>query len=264
MVYANTISAEADRLLPGTVRMQVRVYHEDLWYNQGNRGLPSLREGASVLVASERDNMRFKPFFRYDAFRTDEFGGIQSVFRFGIAGPITDQLSLLAQGGYYFGGLGANGELWNLQLTHLAGPYTQESFSYARAFNYFHDEITEGIGYNLQQVLGPKLTANAYLYRLDVQEQSIDDDNFTRNEWLGALSLTYIMGPKTSLRLTGEYAGIEPDRTESWVGRAELSYNLTDTVLLHFLYQYQKSTSLNFEQNYTENLFFLSLTKYFE
>lgn len=264
VVLTNSISAAADRLLPGTVRLQLRVYHDDLWYNQGNRGLPSMREGATVYLASERDNTRFKPFIRYDAFRTDEFSGVQSIFRFGISGPITDQLSLFAEGGYYFGGLGSNGELWDVELTHTAGPYTQESLRYARAFNYFHDEITEGVGYSVHQILGPKLAADGYIYRLNVQELTNDNSNFTRTEWLTGVSLTYNVGPKTTLRLTGEYAEFNPDQTQSLIGRAELGYNFTDTLFLHFLYQYQKSTSLNFEQNYTENLFFLSLTKYFE
>jgi len=262
-VYSNEISASAERLLPGTVRLQMRVYHDDLWYNQGNRGQPSLREGASVILASERDNMRFKPFFTYEAFRTDQFDGVQSIFRAGISGPITDQLNLFAEVGYYLGGFGDNGLLWDVELRHIAGPYTQEALSYARAFNYFHDEITEGVGYNIQQILGPRLTGSAYVYRLDVSDQ-IDNDNFTRNEWLTGVSFAWLLGPKTTLRLTGEYASYDPVHTEAWSGRAELGYNITDTLLLRFLYQYQKSTSQEFDQNYTENLFFLSLTKYFE
>jgi hypothetical protein len=264
LVFSNSISATADRLLPGTVRLQLQAYHEDLWYNQGNRGLPSLRDGASLLIASERENMRFKPYFRYDAVFTDEFSDVQSVFRLGVSGPITNQLWLRAEAGYYTGGLGNNGALWDVQLTHVAGPYTQESLSYVRQFNYFHDEIVEGVGYNVQQILGPKLTLNAFLYRLSIQELGVDSDNFTRDETLAALSLTYAMGPKTTFRATAEYATIDPDQTTAWTGRMELGYNFTDTLLLHLLYQYQKSSSsLNFNQNYTENLFFLSLTKYF-
>ena len=78
VVLENTISATADRLLPGTVRLRVRVYDDQFyWYNQGNRGLPELREGASIGLYSERDNMRFKPFLTYEVLRTDQFDSVQ-------------------------------------------------------------------------------------------------------------------------------------------------------------------------------------------
>jgi hypothetical protein len=173
-------------------------------------------------------------------------------------------LWLRAEAGYYTGGLGSDSYLWNVQLSHEAGPYTRETLSFARAFNYFHDEIDEGFGYNVQQILGPKLVADGYLYRLRLSELTEDSGTFTRDEWLAGASLTYNVGPKTTLRLIGEYAKIDPDQTDSWIGRAEVGYNITDTLFLHFVYQYQKSTSLDFDQNYTENLFYLSLTKYFE
>ena len=62
LYYSNVASVTTERLLPGPVRLRIRAYHEDLWYNQGNRGQPSLREGVTVFAASERENLRFKPF----------------------------------------------------------------------------------------------------------------------------------------------------------------------------------------------------------
>ncbi len=264
VVFSNTVSAGVDRLLPGTIRLSAQVFRTDMWYNQGNRGLPELREGATISLISERENTRFKPYFIYEALRTDEFNDFQNIFRLGITGPITDQLHLQAEVGYYIGGLGDNGLLWHVELEHTAGPYTYESLIYSRGFDYFHDEIIEGIGYNIRQIFGPKLTGDAYAYRLRNQDYYSDGSVFTDSEWRFGIQFTYAMGPKTTVRLTGEYDSNDPDNTTAWLGRLEIGYNITNTLLLQFDYQYQQSKSELFQNNYTENLFFLSLTKYFE
>lgn len=262
VVFSNTVSAEVERLDPGSILMRARVYHQDLWYNQGNRGLPSLREGATISLISQRENMRFKPYFIYDVYRTDQSEDLQHVFRAGFTGPITDQMFLAAEVGYFTGGNGDNGMLWNVSLNHEVGPYTRQSLTYARDFNYFRDVINEGVGYNLQQILGPKLRAQFYVYRLRVEE-FFDDTSTVDNEWLSGVQLTYEIGPKTTLRLTGEYAKTDLDGREDWLGRADLAYNFTDTLLLQLSYQYRDTTIDIFDQRYTENLIFLSLTKYF-
>lgn len=266
VVFSNTISADVDRLTPGSIRLRARIYHEDLWYNQGNRGLPTLREGALIRVSSERQNMRFKPFASYEAYRSDRSDSFQNIFRFGIDGPITEQIQLHAEAGYYFGGDRDSGSLWNITLNHIAGPYTVQSLTYTRSFTSFHDEVLQGFGYTLRQILGPKLVADVYFYDLDIQESGSDYiDEDSRHERRAGVRLTLQAGPKTDIRLSGNYAHIEPDQTEAWTGRLEIGYNFTDTLLAHFIYQYQHSTSGRIEDdNYRENLVFFSLTKYFQ
>lgn len=263
VIYSNTVSAGTERLLPGSIRLSALLYHENLWYNQGNRGQPALREGATVSLVDENPNTRFKPYFIYEAIRTDEFDTVQNIFRLGVRGPITDQLFLWAEGGYYTGGVNdSDGALWRIELDHTAGPYTQESLIYSRQFNYFHNELDDILGYNLHQILGPKLDSDFYAYRIHVQD-IYHDATFTDDQWRLGARLTYTVGPKTTLRLTGEYYSEDSDNTEAWIGRAEVGYNFTNTLLLQVLYQYQRSTSDSFSRNYAENLIYVSLTKYF-
>jgi hypothetical protein len=266
VVYTNTVSATMERLLPDSIRLVARVYHENFWYNQGNRGQPDLRQdGAMIGLFSERENLRFKPYFTYEAFNSSEFSGVQSIFRLGVAGPITDQLQMLAEGGYYTGGVQQNsGALWRFQLNHIAGPYTQESFIWAREFNYFNDEIDDVIGFNFYQILGPRLDTAAYVYRV-LSEYSFSDGNHTTSDqWRVGLRFDYNLGPKTWLRLVGEYASSDPGSIVWWVGRAEVDYNFTDTLRLQLIYQYQQSHSSFVDASYKENLIFISLAKYFE
>ena len=105
---------------------------------------------------------------------------------------------------------------------------------------------------------------DAYVYRLQLQDEYSDGNQLTQQEWRAGFRFTFNPGPKTTIRLTGEYDSEEPFQTQAVLGRFEAGYNFTDTLLLHFLYQYQKSTSQEFGLNYSENLFFLSLTKYFK
>lgn len=265
VAFSNAISVDAERVSPGSILLKARAYHEDLWYNQGNRGQPSLRDGGEIGIYSQRENMRFKPYFIYDIYHTDEADDLQHIFRGGITGPITEQIFLFAEAGYYTGGLAGSGGLWHVQLNHTIGPYTRQTLSYQRSFNYFHDEVDTVLGYTFNQILGPTLYFDTYVYRVRAEDYYSDHNNdTTRDEWHLGARLTFTPGPKTTFRLTGQYAEGDVDNTKAWTGRLELAYNFTDTLLLHAAYQYQKSTSDSFGLNYTENLFFLSLTKYFE
>ncbi len=266
VVFSNTASVSTERLLPGPVRLRARIYREDLWYNQGNRGLPRLREGAYASLASERPNMRFKPFISYEAFRTDRDDNFQHTIRAGIDGPITDQLRLHADFGYYFGNEQGEGYVWRVSLDHTVGPYTHQALYYGRNFSFFHDELIEGVGYNLQQILGPDLSASLYASYSKIESfaDDEDEDDFTRREQRAGLRFTYVLGPKTTIGLSGTYVHSDPDNTETFTTRLEIGYNFTDTLLARLLYQRQDTSSDIRDLNYTENLIFLSVSKYFD
>ncbi|MEI9896288.1 MAG: hypothetical protein WDN28_21100 [Chthoniobacter sp.] len=85
----------------------------------------------------------------------------------------------------------------------------------------------------------------------------------TARDWRFGIRLNWDVGPKTSVQLTGQYDSSD-DGTQQWLGRVDVGYNITNTLLLHLVYQYQQSDSDFFGLNYRENLMFLSLTKYFE
>ena len=263
--YSNTISATTQRLLPGSIRLRARAVHENLWYNQGRRGLPSLREEVYVRLESERENLRFKPYLAYHIFRTDLRDWSQSVL-LGVNGPITDQLQFHGAVGFFNNGEnGANRSLWELELRHLAGPYTRQSIIYRRGLSDFYDELRENWTYRLQQVLGPDLTAEGF-----VSQGSIEDlDGITedRQEFRAGVRLAWQPGPKTRVRLSGIYSEIDgrDDRhTEVWTGRFELGYHFTDTLLARLVYQYQTRSSTSREDSYKENLVFLSITKFLD
>lgn len=262
LYYSNIISAQTERLTVGKTRLRVQAAHENLWYNQGNRGLPSLRDQINVSLVSERENLRFKPFLLYSALRTDLRDSFDHTVRAGVDGPITDQLQLHAEIGHYFG---PNQEslLWGIILRHQAGPYTEQSVYFRRYLSGFHDEIRESLGYNIRQILGPKMVAHAFISRDDVRDLS--GDGFSRTETRTGLSLWINASPRTQFKLTGTGTITESEDGEykTWTGLGEVSHYFTDTFLARLLYQYQQRDSDFRGDNYYENLVYFSLTKYF-
>ncbi len=262
LFYSNIVSAQTDRLIMGKTRLRVQASRENLWYNQGNRGLPGLRDRINVSLVSERENMRFKPFIIYQALKTEMQDSFGQTVRAGLDGPITDQLQLHAEIGYYFGN-NRDAFLWRVSLRHQAGPYTEESLFFGRNVSSFQDEINEIAGYEIRQILGPKLIADAFILRDDISDLS--GDGFFRVEYRAGLRFSLKAGPRTNLILTGTYARVDSTSSQSntLTGRAELTHYFTDTFLARLIYQYQENDSNFRNESYYENLIYFSLTKYF-
>ncbi len=266
-VISNEISASGERLLPGDVRLHVRVFNENLWYNQTDRGLPTLRDGADVLLQEVHEDWRFKPYLSYEALYTDQSGGINHTVMLGITGPITEQLHLDAAAGvFYYSKHDSVHALFHLDLRHVAGPYTTESLFVGRTTNYFQDEIVTGATYTLHQILGPRLEGSLFATVAEVEDLTGEDS--TRDEFRAGLRLAYTLGPRTVLQASGIYAKVLHDPngdedSDTWTGRLELRHRFTDTVYGRLLYQYQVRDSNQPGDSYYENLLYVSLTKYF-
>ena len=262
LYFSNIVSAETDRLISGKTRLRVKAFHENLWYNQGNRGLPKLRDEVNVSLISERENLRFKPFLTYRALRTDNQEGFDQTIRVGLEGPITSQLQFRGEVGYFFG----NSEqslLWGLRLQHQAGPYTEESLYYRQSVSDFNDEITESYGYNIRQILGPKIVADAFIFRSNVE--ALRRDGFSRTEDRAGVRVRIQAGPRTEITVagTGAIVSAESGDYRLWTGRAEIGHYFTETLLARLSYQYQQRDSDVRGDSYSENLIYFGLSKYF-
>lgn len=270
IVLSNTVSALTERLLPGSVRLRARAYHENLWYNQGRRGLPSSRDGVDILARSEHENLRFKPFLTYNARRIDGRDRFTQQIRIGISGPITDQLRLSADAGVLLDGRGDVRPLFRLFLFHEAGPLTTETLALSRTVSDFDDEFADRLTYTIQHQFGARVTANAFasIGRVtDLLDAGDDSFSTNRDELRAGVRVGTRLGPKTRLTLAGLYTRLDGDdafASETWTGRLDLTYSFTDSLLGQLLYQYQRRDSAGSGRDYTENLVFLSVTKYFD
>lgn len=251
--YRNRIDVGAQRLLPGPIRLQIRAYREDLWYNQGSRGLPKIREGGSIFAGWERENTRFKPYFRYDIDRTDVQPEWDQTFITGLRGPITDQLAMNLYGGTFIEGTtDQSSTIGGLSLRHLAGPYTYESFFIGREVNdtFGRTELVDRISYNIHQVLGPKMFTDAFTaYQI---ARTTDDSGDERQEFLAGIRLIVLPGPRTVARLSYIYDRIttgNPEFIFSGEDRFDDETSNGDTVFI------QQTLRLDLTYRFTESFF---------
>jgi hypothetical protein len=263
--FSNTISATTYGDLPSDVQLTARAARSDLWYNQGNRGLPSSRDDFYILAQSVRPTMRFKPFASYEVTHSSDVPGVYQIFTAGFSGPITDQLFLYADAGYFISNTGNEGSLWTLELQHTAGENTTEDLEIRRGLNDFDDEVITTEYYRINQILGPTLNAVGFADHSSFQELA-DDQVSNRDQEDFGVGLNWILGPLTTLELRGIYTHQNFDdgfKTDTWTGRVDLSRTITNTLFLRAFYQYQNYDAHVANRQYYENLIFVSLTKYF-
>jgi len=265
--FNNEVSASIERLLPGEIRLHVRGFQENLWYNQGNRGLPTLRDGVSVLLRDENPNLRFQPFLTYNLLYTSVTKAFEHQIRVGLEGPVTEQMEFRGYAGaVYFTRDNSTNLLFALGLHHQASPYTRESLSFDRAISDFGDELNTTATFNFHQILGPKLSSSLFASYGRVED--LLRDYSARDELRTGIRFELEAGPRTHLELSGIYTKITHDPsgqgdTGTWTARLDLTHRFTDTFLVRLLYQYQLRDSSEADRSYAENLMFLSLTKYF-
>ena len=263
--YFNDFSAMTSGYLPGDVWVTARASRSDLWYNQGNRGLPTSRDDFYIFAESSRPNMRFTPFVSYDVSHSSDVPGVFQTARAGLFGPVTDQLFLYTDVGYFLSNTGDQGLLWRLNLEHDAGPNTTEYLDVARGLTSFNDEVVTTEYYLIMQALGPTLSAAGFADHSDFQELAVSQLSSRSQEDVGA-RLTWVLGPLTSMEMSGIYTHQDFSNgylTNTWTGRLTLRRTISDTLSFQAFYQYQRYTVNQANNGYYENLVFLSLVKYF-
>ncbi len=266
LVFSNAVSAVTDRLLPGDIRLTVQAEHEDLWYNQDNRGLPSSRDDFYVSAVSERENERFKPFVSYELSYVQGGPGVTQEVLGGFFGPIDDQIFLRAQAGYFVTANGHQDALYDVELKHTAGPYTYEEVELIRNLTYFDQEVYTAEYYRINQILGPTLTADAFVANANYREL-LNNGSSSYAEDLGGANLLWQMGPKTTLELTGiaeqiRYPG--QFNNNALIARAIATRTITDSLTMQLLYEYQRVTSNRPGESYFENIVYFRIIKYFQ
>jgi hypothetical protein len=264
--YSNTVSAATQQMLPEDIRLSASISHEDLWYNQEERGLPPGRDDLYVSLISERENLRFKPILSYQATYVEDQPGIVQSIRGGIFGPIDDQLFLEATGGVYIDAFGHDGFLYHLSLRHDAGPYTSQEVSVDSYLSSFNQEQITSEYYRLLQILGPTLSAAIILGHYTYDELT-RDGTADHSDYLGGAELTWDLGPKTTLELAGifdQQRYTDGERRDTTTGRVILNRLITDDLTFQLLYEYQHSTANRHNDTYLQNIVYISIVKYLQ
>ena len=98
-----------------------------------------MRDVATVLAASDGENLRFKPFASYTISNSNPGNGVDQTFLIGANGPVTDQLNFIGHIGLFSQARNLS-LLWRLGFLHIAGPNTRESLDFGRTTDTFNQE----------------------------------------------------------------------------------------------------------------------------
>lgn len=265
--YSNKISLATGGRLPGGNLFTFNASHTDIWYEDESAEFPSYVDSVRLSVISDRESLRFKPYVSYQLLHRDDPSRISNSILGGVRGPITDLLRLHAAIGYsWISDSDSGGLRWRVGLYHRPGPYTNHQIEYARAESYFLDEVTEYVHYRFHKILGPDLTATAYAgYNWVEDIEGLYPD---REEFRTGLRLHYIISPKSSLSLLGQYANIQYDddvgNTDAWRLRAEYRRRFINKLTARIIYQYQQHSIARPDEDYYENLLYFALSWVFD
>ncbi len=266
--YSNEISLSTGGPLPGQHIFRFRASHEDIWYEDEGSGLPSQRDRVFLGIESVRESLRFKPYTSYEYLHTADPDRSTHEVRVGVKGPITDLLYFRGDVGYYWDAERDDGNtVWHLGLYHTPNPRTRQSLVYSRNTSDFLEELDQNVTYRVTRTLGPNLKGSAYASYHWVED--LDGLYPDREELRTGITFSYIWSPKTTYRLTGQYARIAYDgdfgEYDDWRARFECRHQFNTNLYGRFVYQYEiREGDEQLSPDFTENLFFLSLSYNFE
>jgi hypothetical protein len=265
--YRNSVGFTLSRVVPTETEVTLFGNHDNSWYSGDSTGLANSRDTLGVLLESVRENMRFKPFFKYTASKSDIQREWDHLVEGGVKGPITDYIDFLGDAGYNYIGDTASGVVtWRLRLEHNPRPSTVHSIEYRRYVTFPDRDLATTLTYRLRQGIGPYMSAGLAFERATFED--LDNNNTASTEYRAEALLDFQLSSRSNLRLLALYSDIkyvDPARPDIsiFTGRAELNLRHTDTVFTTLLYQYEQRDSSLPGDSYYENLVLLRVTKTF-
>lgn len=260
----NVVGFSTDRLLPTETRLEFGANRSDFWY-QGERGgfLPASRDLAYVSLTSERESLRFKPFAGYRVFRYENNPFNQEA-TVGVQGPITENLEFLGEVGYFSSGRSdRNTYIGRARLGHTINSRTFQELAYVRRVTQPDQDIEQTLSYSLRR----NLAQDAYgeVFAIASRFDDFDGNRSSSEELRTGARLSMLVGQDTTLRVSGTYTRIDYDADfygdrDRWTAQASLRYN---TLEGRFIYRYESVSATTTRESYYENLFALTVTKYF-
>ena len=193
----------------------------------------------------------------------DGWDQIGQNLRLGAFGPITDLLTVRGDVGVHFGERGTM--LGSLAFNHIVGPSTTQSLRFMRDVTLFQDQVFSCASYEIQQLLGPELTARAFASYGDYSD--IRDGSTVSNRHMRfGVNLTYSTSAKTRISWDAYYGHVwEDNGTQDYFGTdVVFSYKLSDTLDLDLAYAFERGENdFGFPSSATRNTGVVQLRKYF-
>lgn len=210
----------------------------------------SSMEDFSLLLTTERETLRFKPYLAYDAIHEDNRAGIGHWVRLGVLGPVTEQVDLVADVGYFTGfNSGRQGLVTGrVELTHAINPDASESLRFHRGFDVFGDMASTSISYEFRQVLGPALAAR--FFAVAAENSGLRAGVLSDREVRTGIGVSINPGGKFTFDWDSYYSRLEAtgDNTHgNFLGtEVDIQYRLTFNTRASLMFVFNRGDQYNF------------------
>jgi hypothetical protein len=267
LFFSNEIAAATQAKVRGDFNFRFRAAHDNYWFPDDERGLPSERNTVFAGLDSYRESLRFKPYINYRLSHRPDPDRLYHVARAGVRGPVTDLINFDGNVGHVWDNQrGSSSWLWNAELAHTINPRTRHSVRWSRDLDDLSDEISQHVRYHFSHVLGPGLSTDLYAGYYWVEDT--DELEPDREDIRAGLALNWHVSPRTNVRLSGQYSEVSNSDDSFGVqllrGRFELAHRLYDRVQTRLIYQHTQLDASSGANSYDENQVYFSMSYLFE
>ncbi len=268
----NVVGVSATTVLPTVTRFTVGANHQNYIYfdRPDNANLIEERDELYASLVSERETLRFKPYVTARTWRTDRIDDWRKEAHVGFFGPITENLRIRADAGYFWGAAREDSDslLWLVQLAHTPNDRMYHHLEYSKRISEFDEDLRESVAYHLRYRLSEDLRFEFFADRSQYEDIDSRIAIGGSEEWRAGARLTYDIAQRTTLRVGSVYTHVDRENprsadTEKWTHRAELLYRYSGTLHARLIYQYEIRDSSIPLDSYNEHLVVLTITKYF-
>lgn len=267
LAYRNSVGGNISSLLPTVTRATLGYVHENVWQS-GGPGQASSSDTFSAELKSERENMRFKPFFNYSAKHQNNKFGYDTVSRGGFDGPLTDYLDLHSEVGYFLtGDEKGEGYTWGVALTHRPRQQIEHRLSYGRSVTYPDRSLGTAIIYTARWLASPDLLVEAAAQEVNTEPIDNPNNSFGGKQFQTEGRFSYRLGRRVTTQFGYAWAHAvartSATRFDTHTFRFKITMDHTPKLQSALILSHESRDSNQPLDSYEENVVALTLNRTF-
>lgn len=267
LAYRNNAGINVSTVLPTVTRLTFGYLHDNIW--QTGPGQETSSDSFTANLASERENLRFKPFFSYRALHQNNKFGYDTSSRGGFEGPVTDNVYVNAEMGYFLAGDEAGeGYTWIVSLVHRPRESIEHQLDYGRTVTYPDRSFGTSIGYSARVRASQDITLELAAQEVNVEPLDNPNNSFGGKQFRTEGRVLYRFGRRVTSQfghawLHASGRGPTTVRFDQHTFRFAIVTEHTPKLQSTLLLQNETRDSNIALDSYTENVISLSVSRNF-
>lgn len=267
LAYRNSVGVNVSSVLPTVTRLTFGYLHENVW--QTGPGQDSSSDSFTADLRSERDNLRFKPFFNYSARHQSDKFGYDSAPRGGFEGPISPYLYLRGEAGYFLAGdESGEGYTWFVSLVHRPRESIEHQLDYGRSVTYPDRSFGTSISYSARIKASQDITVELAAQEVNIEPLDNPNNSFGGKQFRTEGRFIYRIGRRVVTQFGHAWLhaisrGAPSTRFDIHTLRFQIVTQHTPKLESTLMLQTENRDSNQALDSYTENVISLSVSRSF-